>query len=103
MTEGRAERLGKYIAASIRQYALLIKDPNYIGEVKRLLSEQGFEPRRRGGPNPKNNRSPLEDIPYDKFDIKKPEHHVALLIERGHLNYNAATANRVRRAILDNL
>ncbi|MDD5191858.1 MAG: hypothetical protein PHH54_00300 [Candidatus Nanoarchaeia archaeon] len=103
MREGRAAGLGKYIAKSIRQYAALINDPSYAKTIKRILSEEEFKPRKKGSPNPKKNKSALAGIPYDEFDVSIPEHHAALLIERGHFNYNADTANRIRKSLLEHL
>jgi hypothetical protein len=105
---GRGARLGKYIAKSIKQFSSpefqeAVKKPSYIETIRRILSEADFEPRKRGSPNPKNNKSLLEQIPYDEFNICHPEHYAALLIERGHINYNARTANRIRKSLLENL
>ncbi len=62
-----------------------------------------FEPKKRRSPNPKQNKSELEKIPYDRFNIANPVHYVALLRERGHTKYNASTSNRVRKSLLENL
>lgn len=107
MKEGRGVRLGKYIAKSINQYSTpqfqeAVKSPSYIGTIKQVLSKD-FEPRKKGNPNLDKNKSALEDIPYEKFHICNPKHYAALLIERGHLNYNARTANRIKKSILENL
>ena len=55
------------------------------------------------GRNPKQNKSELEKIPYDEFNIANPVHYAALLRERGHTKYNASTSNRVRKSLLENL
>jgi hypothetical protein len=107
MIEGRGERLGKYIAKSINQFAdpefqKVVKDPSYKQRFIEIMKIP-FEPRQQGQPNPKQNISTLEDIPYEEFHIKNPEHYAALLRERGHMKYNANTANRVRISLLDNL
>ena len=96
MKEGRGARLGRYIAKSITQYSSpkfqkAVKSPSYIKTIKQILSKE-FRPRRRGSPNPDHNKSALENISYEDFHICNPEHYAALLIERGHFNYNAGTA-----------
>ena len=107
MKEGRGARLGKYIAKSINQYSSpefqeAVKKPSYKIILRKILSAD-FNPRKRGSPNPKPNKSELEQIPYEEFNIANPEHYAALLRERGHINYNAGTANRIRDSLLKHL
>ena len=105
--EGRGERLGRYIAKSLNQlsdpeFQEAVKNPIYLETIKKIMSIP-FVARKQGDPNPKENVSELEDIPYDEFNIANPIHHAALLRERGHMKYNADTSNRVRVSLLDNL
>lgn len=105
---GRGVRLGKYIAKAINQFSSpefqeAVKKPFYKEAIRKILSEEDFEPRKKGSPNPRNNKSLLEQIPYDKFHICHPEHCAALLTEIGHHYYNANTANRVRNPLLESL
>jgi hypothetical protein len=104
---GRAARLGKYIAKSIKQYTSsefqeAVQKSSYKRTIKRILSED-FKPRKKGDPSPNRNKSALESIPYETFNIANPKHYAALLIERGHFNYSANTANRIRKSLLENL
>ena len=104
---GRGETLGKYIGKSLRQLAdpefqEAVKHEEYF-EVLRKIMSIPFVKRKVDEPNPEGNVSELKDIPYDQFHIKHPEHHAALLRERGHMKYNADTSNRVRVALLENL
>ncbi len=99
--------LGKYIAKAINQFSTsefqeAVKDPSYIQTIKKIMSVP-FESRKEGSPNPKQNKSELEKIPYDKFNIANPAHYAVLLRERGHTKYNAKTSNRVRESLLENL
>jgi hypothetical protein len=102
MKEGRAERLGEYIAREIIQISRFLEDPTYTERVKQVLSTYEFKTRKKGDP-PIGNESLLEGVFLEAFNIANPEHFAALLLERGHLNYNAHTANRVRASIIANL
>ena len=102
---GRGERLGMYIAKAIKQFSTpefqeAVKDASYIETIKKVMSRE-FKTRKKGEPNP--NKSELEKIPYEDFNIANPEHYAILLRERGHVNYNARTANRIRSSLLENL
>ena len=107
MEKDRSVILGKYIAKAINQFSTpefqeAVKAPSYIQTIKKIMSVP-FESKKKGSPNPEQNKSELEKIPYDKFNIANPVHYVALLRERGHTKYNAKTANRVRKSLLENL
>lgn len=99
--------LGKYIAKAINQFSSIefqeaVKKPDYIKTIIKVMSVS-FESRKKGAQNPKQNKCELENIPYDEFHIANPVHYAALLRERGHLKYNADTANRIRKSLLENL
>ncbi len=107
MREGRGARLGKYIAKSINQYSTpefqeAVKKPSWKKIVREILSSD-FVSRKEGSKNPVSNKSELEEIPYEEFNIDNPKHYAALLRERGHINYNAGTANRIRDSLLEHL
>ena len=104
---GRSVVLGRYIAKAINQFSTpefqeAVKNPSYIQIIKKIM-DVPFEPRKQGGPNPKQNKSELEKIPFDEFNIANPRHYAALLRERGHIRYNASNANKVRESLLENL
>lgn len=102
---GRGKLFGIYLAKTIHQFSSpefqeAVKSPSYIETIKELMSVP-FEARKEGDPSPRQNKSELEQIPFDEFHIANPAHYVALLRERGHMKYNAPTANRIRESLLD--
>jgi len=107
MKNGRGVRLGKYIARAIKQLADpdfqdAVRNPVYMRQFKKFLNPN-FETRKKGQPKTKGYESELEKIPYEKFNICLPKHFAVLWREYCHIGYNASTANRVKKSILDDL
>ena len=105
--DGRGRRYAKFRAKVVTQlsdpdFHKAVMLPSYIETIKQVMSVPYIK-RRQGDPNPKSNVSELEDIPFDEFHIKHPSHYAAFLREGGHFNYNANTANRIRKIFLENL
>jgi len=99
--------LGKYIAKAINQFSTsefqeAVKNPSYIQTIKEIMNVP-FKPRKEGNSSPEQNKSELERISYNEFNIADPVHYAALLRERGHMKYNADTFNRIRKSLLENL
>ena len=73
MVEGRAENFGRCMAKAINQFSSFefqeaVKKPSYIRTIIKIM-DVPFEKRKKGTKSPKQNKSVLKGIPYDKFHI----------------------------------
>ena len=105
--EGRGKRYARFRAKVVNQlsdpeFHKAVVLPSYMETIKQVMSVP-YVKRKKGEPNPSGNVSELSDIPFDEFHIKYHEHYGLFLREGGHFQYNADTANRIRRTFLENL